>query len=390
MLKLSGFYERAVILVVSLMFITLLAGYLCFKQTLVADRLLPASESALPWSLVVSSDAEKDGQSTIQMHGAEQSLDYTFFLSDAIEYGYASVAMRFNSDNQSNGFVDLSKYLRLRFKVQCDPINTLSLTVYTFDDKLTDVNSPETYRMPTAFFPCDGDWGVVDVDLQHMEIPEWWLNLHKVTLSDREYQLSQTSRFSFGVSLQSPKNALSSVKIADIELVGRDWRYMYAFLVFALVFWLVLGYWLSSRWTKVFVANLEERIQKGKPLIAYQRVSLEPHRNKEKSAVLDFMAAEYFNPDMSLEMATSAIGIGKAKINSILKNETGLTFSAYLNKLRLAEAARLLSEKPEANVSVIALSVGYNNVSYFNKLFKNEYGASPKAFRSAYLSKSNP
>lgn len=47
--------------------------------------------------------------------------------------------------------------------------------------------------------------------------------------------------------------------------------------------------------------------------------------------------------------------------------------TAYLNKLRLTEAARLLAEKDTASVSEIAYSVGYGSVSYFNKLFKEEY-----------------
>ena len=62
--------------------------------------------------------------------------------------------------------------------------------------------------------------------------------------------------------------------------------------------------------------------------------------------------------------------------------ELGLTFSSYLNKLRLTEAARLLAENEDANVSEIAYSVGYNNVTYFNKLFKQEYGCAPKTFKS--------
>lgn len=390
MYKTNSFYKSAAIRAASLLFVTLLAGYLCFKQTRLVDRLLPASKSVLPWAVLASSDAEKTGQSRIQVHHAEQSLDYTFFLSDAIEYGYASVAMRFNSEDQQNGFADLSKYLRLRFRAKCSPANILSFTIYTFDDKLSDVSNPDTYRIPTAFFSCDEDWNVVEIDLQHMEIPEWWLNLHKINLSDREYQLSQTSRFSFGVSLQSPKNVVSSAKIADIELIGRDWGVVYAFFALVFFFWLAFGFWFFKNHKKVLMAKLEEKMQKDKQLIAYQHLSIEPHRNKEKNAVLRFMATEYSNSEMSLEAATSAIGIGRAKINSILKDETGLTFTAYLNKLRLAEAARLLSEKPEVNVSVIALSVGYNNVSYFNKLFKNEYGSSPKAFRSVYVSKSKP
>jgi AraC-like DNA-binding protein len=50
--------------------------------------------------------------------------------------------------------------------------------------------------------------------------------------------------------------------------------------------------------------------------------------------------------------------------------------------LRLTEAARLLNEKSSATVAEVAYSVGYANVSYFNKLFKEEYGCTPKAFRT--------
>ncbi|HTF85023.1 MAG TPA: helix-turn-helix domain-containing protein, partial [Cellvibrio sp.] len=60
----------------------------------------------------------------------------------------------------------------------------------------------------------------------------------------------------------------------------------------------------------------------------------------------------------------------------------GFTFTGYLNKLRLTEAARLLKEGEDANVAEIAYSVGYKNVSYFNKLFKEEYGCPPKAFKT--------
>ena len=59
-----------------------------------------------------------------------------------------------------------------------------------------------------------------------------------------------------------------------------------------------------------------------------------------------------------------------------------MTFTGYVNKLRLTEAARLLSENSGAAILEIAYSVGYANVSYFNKLFKEEYGCTPKVFRS--------
>jgi AraC-like DNA-binding protein len=59
-----------------------------------------------------------------------------------------------------------------------------------------------------------------------------------------------------------------------------------------------------------------------------------------------------------------------------------MTFRDYVNKLRLAEAARRLTGKDNKPIVEIAHSVGYANVSHFNKLFKAEYGCTPKAFRS--------
>ena len=75
--------------------------------------------------------------------------------------------------------------------------------------------------------------------------------------------------------------------------------------------------------------------------------------------------------------------VNRNKINEVLKFELGLTFTSYLNKLRLTEAAKLLKENTGLAVAEIAYSVGYSNVSYFNRLFKEEYGCTPKTFRSA-------
>ena len=100
--------------------------------------------------------------------------------------------------------------------------------------------------------------------------------------------------------------------------------------------------------------------------------------------ILQLIADEYTDPGLGLDAVVTKLGISRTKINEILKTEVGFTFSAYLNKLRLSEAARLLSENEEVNVAEIAYSVGYNNASYFNKLFKSEYGCTPKSFNKIY------
>lgn len=379
----SRFYRNAAALFASLLIVTLLAGHFCFDQTFLIDRLLPAPKSTFPWFVATNSDTE----STIQLNDGTQSLDYIFTVSEDAPYSYASVNMMFLGNTDVSRFADLSKYSHLRFNAKCSPQNVLSFTVHTFDKRFTVADNPATFRIPMTFFTCSDNWSQIDIDLRHLEIPEWWLNMHKLPLSDRTYDLSQVSGLSFGISVQSPRDVISAAKIVELELIGRDWKFAYIYGFFAAVVWLSYALWFFKKHSQVLIADLEEKMQKDRPLIAYQQLSVEPHRDKEKSAVLRYMATEYANPDISLETAISTIGINRAKMNSILKDEIGLTFSAYLNKLRLTEAARLLSEKSEANVAEIAFSVGYNNVSYFNKLFKNEYGCSPKTFKSVYLQK---
>jgi len=72
----------------------------------------------------------------------------------------------------------------------------------------------------------------------------------------------------------------------------------------------------------------------------------------------------------------------RTKINEVLKSEVGMTFTGYLNKLRLTEAARMLTEKSGMTVAEVAFAVGYANASYFSKLFKEAYRCTPKAFRT--------
>ena len=135
------------------------------------------------------------------------------------------------------------------------------------------------------------------------------------------------------------------------------------------------------------IANIREKLSNDRPLMPYRQLSIEPYRDKEKNQVLQYMATEYANPDLSLESVIATLGINRTKINELLKDELNMTFSAYLRKLRLTEAARLLSQRDDASVTQIAFSVGYRDVSYFRKLFKNEYGCTPGVFKDIHKPK---
>lgn len=121
-----------------------------------------------------------------------------------------------------------------------------------------------------------------------------------------------------------------------------------------------------------------------------QQRSLDPHRDREKSAILYAIASRFADAELELGAVAHGAGVNRNKVNEVLKAELGCTFTGYLNRLRLTEAARLLAERDSASITDIAYTVGYNHVSYFNKLFKLEYGCTPKAFRAALGAPTGP
>ena len=63
----------------------------------------------------------------------------------------------------------------------------------------------------------------------------------------------------------------------------------------------------------------------------------------------------------------------------------GVTFSEFVLAQRLARARRVLSDARHApeTISAIAFACGFGDLSYFNRVFRREYGATPTAVREA-------
>jgi AraC-like DNA-binding protein len=376
------FYTKAFISGMCLLLVSLLLGYFCVSRTYLYLPLVPAGQSELIWRAVPRTDVEDGGLSSVKINDEQFSLSFDFTLVKQAQYPYAEVALEFTDASGAPTLVDLTAYDSLSVNVKCAPANTMLMSVLTFEEGLTVAGDLVSYRAPAAFFSCSQVWTRINLDLTRLETPQWWFDLHKLDLSRQQYRLNKVPRIAFGSSFQSPTEQSVSVLLNGITLSGRDWHYLYFLAGFLVLAWGAFAWWLLTQYTRSLVASLEHKQERDRPLLAYQQLSIAPLRDREKTAILQYLASEYACPDLDLDTMVAAINITRAKINEILKSELGYTFISYLNKLRLTEAARLLAEKPEATVGEIAYSVGYKNVSYFNKLFKEEYGCTPKMFKT--------
>ena len=377
------FAFRALLLFCLLLLIA--AGMIYTSLTLsnVTLQLLPRERSDLAWEMYANSDQQVGGLSSIEAKEGLSNFHFTFVVRPSkIRQPYVSFSVNFTEFFKPVSLADLSLYKTLSLNISCSPANTLNFTLYTFEEEVTKTEDFDSYRKSSTFFSCEPIPRKVDIDLTRLEAQKWWQLKYNVNFSKSDYQLAKTLSFALHNSPHSAANVVSEVKIDSADFVGRDWRSLYVALILCVVMcFLYLRWYLKGR-TRILIASLSEKALQDRPLLAYQKLTSIQDSDDLNLKIMHFIATEYANPDLNLDMIVANLEVSRAKINEALKAEVGSTFVGHLNKIRLAEAARLLLEG-EHNVSVIAYAVGYNNASYFNTLFKKEYGVTPKAFQKS-------
>jgi AraC-like DNA-binding protein len=86
--------------------------------------------------------------------------------------------------------------------------------------------------------------------------------------------------------------------------------------------------------------------------------------------------------DVSMGDLIAAFGHNTDYFNRLIRRHTGMTYSAFLQNIRM-ERAVLLLKTTEFTVAEIARKTGYENVNYFYKIFTGKYGIKPKEMRKA-------
>lgn len=107
------------------------------------------------------------------------------------------------------------------------------------------------------------------------------------------------------------------------------------------------------------------------------------HQNPHILPILHYIENHY--RDCSLESAGKLFGLHPNYLSSLLKKSTGSTFNELVQKERITAAERLLTNS-DMTVTDIANLVGYQNMSYFYRIFRNKNGCMPGQYRELHRS----
>lgn len=114
----------------------------------------------------------------------------------------------------------------------------------------------------------------------------------------------------------------------------------------------------------------------------WQLISLIYNKQNDRIDYVDkavnIINAEYMS-ELSVQSIADRIGLERTYFSALFKNKMGISPKRFLLKTRMEQAAVFLKDYGYS-VSLTALSVGYNDVYIFSKMFKRYFGVAPSKY----------
>lgn len=120
-------------------------------------------------------------------------------------------------------------------------------------------------------------------------------------------------------------------------------------------------------------------------ILTMRKIGKKEHRRTQSDTTVSII--KYLNENYSQKLRLSdtarKFGYTPEYLSKKFSAETGMGFLNYLQRLRVEQSCRLLENRGD-KINDIALAVGYDDVKYFNKLFKKTLGLTPGEYRKLY------
>lgn len=132
-----------------------------------------------------------------------------------------------------------------------------------------------------------------------------------------------------------------------------------------------------------FPCTMQEHIQYFCELLSMIRQARETYSLascRDEIRQLDDFIHAHISEHITLAMLSRQVNMTENYLSRMFKSETGLNIVAYINLVKLEHARTLLSQ-PGSSIKSVALELGFEEASYFNKIFNKSYGINPSDYK---------
>lgn len=132
--------------------------------------------------------------------------------------------------------------------------------------------------------------------------------------------------------------------------------------------------------------SIEKCVETGRLIESYVRMLLEKVPTStinSRNALIEnvkYYIELNLGYDIKLSQVAKTFHYNEQYLGRLFIKSTGYTFNEFVNLLRILKASSILKASKKSVVN-IALDVGFNNVTYFNRLFRRHFNCTPTEYR---------
>ncbi|MGL5272083.1 MAG: helix-turn-helix domain-containing protein, partial [Phocaeicola sp.] len=226
-----------------------------------------------------------------------------------------------------------------------------------------------------------------------------------IALNERD-----ASELRFRYDSERQANTIKEARLIMLQKEQRIQQQMYILIIILLV--LGLLYYLYLRKNRLYlriVQQTQEAIKREDKLrtriheLENSKTEATPTAQPEKyaaSSLSDEKSIEIFQQleelmqvqkrykenTLTKERVAEELGTNRTYLSRIINEQTGLTFTHYINKYRIEEATRILSNPAnQTPLKAISADLGFSAISTFYNLFQNKVGMTPAQYRNKVI-----
>lgn len=331
-----------------------------------------------PQKIIAFDDHEGGGNSLINIFKLDSSgatLQYT--LQEKLQYPYAGLKLILKKDSL---YKDLSGYDYFSIDLSLKTQQEIGVYFHTIIPGFTNEADVRSYLYLLKSFTCNLPQEHFTVPIRSFAVPTWWHVINKFPDDSlKKESFKQVAEIVIQSGYNIPLNKPVNFTIKRIYLIKS---------ISKRVLWALgacFGWLLPYGFVYLLYKNLKGRDER-KVVISYEPLVVSNDSDDCLERICACIAKEYKNPDLTVSRIATEVGVLPVKMTQILRDKKNCSYKQYLNAIRLTEAKRLLLET-DRNIVDIAMKVGYNNVTHFNRIFKEVEGISPRQFRTSASNK---
>lgn len=105
-------------------------------------------------------------------------------------------------------------------------------------------------------------------------------------------------------------------------------------------------------------------------------------KNKGRLQTLFTFVERNYQNEIEIKNMADLANLSLPAFCNFFKKATKMTFTEFVNRYRINKACMLISQ--DKSISEACYECGFNNVTYFNKIFKKYIGKTPSQFKGEF------